>query len=101
MGRAPLRSSHLPSSPATLRLVDQFREKPPLPARHYRQKAAEARRAATPENPGGTRVGTPSGGSRVSRILERPLGRQRTRLLDVGVWGLHVPQVDTPEIARA
>ena len=46
MGRAPLRSSHLPSSPATLRLVDQFREKPPLPARHYRQKAAEARRAA-------------------------------------------------------
>ena len=23
-----------------------------------------------------------------------------TRLLDVGVWGLHVPQVDTPEIAR-
>src|SRR5947207_15123518 len=24
-----------------------------------------------------------------------------TRLLVVGVWGLHVPQVDTPEIARA
>src|SRR5207302_1512785 len=23
-----------------------------------------------------------------------------TRLLDVGVWGLHVPQVDTPEIAQ-
>ena len=29
-----------------LRLVDQFREKPPLPARHYRQKAVEARRSA-------------------------------------------------------
>lgn len=24
-----------------------------------------------------------------------------TRLLDVGVWGLHLPQVDTPAIARA
>src|SRR5919198_3137603 len=24
-----------------------------------------------------------------------------TRLLDVGVWGLHIPQVDTPEIAHA
>jgi 2-keto-3-deoxy-L-rhamnonate aldolase RhmA len=24
-----------------------------------------------------------------------------TRLLDVGVWGLHIPQVDTPEIARS
>ena len=24
-----------------------------------------------------------------------------TRLLDAGVWSLHVPQVDTPEIGRA
>src|ERR671924_882306 len=23
-----------------------------------------------------------------------------TRLLDVGVWGLHIPQVDTPDMAR-
>lgn len=37
-------------------------------------------------------------------ILVRPPSADRewiTRLLDVGVWGLHIPQVDTPEIARA
>jgi 2-keto-3-deoxy-L-rhamnonate aldolase RhmA len=36
-------------------------------------------------------------------ILVRPPSADRewiTRLLDVGVWGLHIPQVDTPEIAR-
>ena len=36
-------------------------------------------------------------------LVVRPPGGSRewiTRLLDVGVWGLHVPQVDTPEIAR-
>lgn len=36
-------------------------------------------------------------------ILVRPPGGNRewiTRLLDAGVWGLHIPQVDTPEIAR-
>ncbi len=45
----------------------------------------------------------------LSRALEFPLvvrppeGNREwiTRLLDVGVWGLHVPQVDTPEIAYA
>lgn len=37
-------------------------------------------------------------------VLVRPPSADRewvTRLLDAGVWGLHVPQVDTPEIARA
>src|SRR5437764_5942634 len=35
-------------------------------------------------------------------IVRPPEGNREwiTRLLDVGVWGLHVPQVDTPEIAR-
>jgi 2-keto-3-deoxy-L-rhamnonate aldolase RhmA len=36
-------------------------------------------------------------------ILVRPPSADRewvTRLLDAGVWGLHIPQVDTPEIAR-
>ena len=36
-------------------------------------------------------------------ILVRPPAGSRewiTRLLDAGVWGLHIPQVDTPEIAR-
>jgi 2-keto-3-deoxy-L-rhamnonate aldolase RhmA len=35
-------------------------------------------------------------------ILVRPPSAERewiTRLLDVGVWGLHIPQVDTPAIA--
>src|SRR5947209_17274551 len=34
-------------------------------------------------------------------IVRPPEGNREwiTRLLDVGVWGLHVPQVDTPEIA--
>lgn len=35
-------------------------------------------------------------------MLVRPPSASRewvTRLLDVGVWGLHIPQVDTPEIA--
>src|ERR671936_2399409 len=44
----------------------------------------------------------------LSRALEFPLvvrppeGNREwiTRLLDVGVWGLHIPQVDTPEIAH-
>src|SRR5215471_10469820 len=44
----------------------------------------------------------------LSRALDFPLvvrppeGNREwiTRLLDVGVWGLHVPQVDTPESAR-
>jgi 2-keto-3-deoxy-L-rhamnonate aldolase RhmA len=44
----------------------------------------------------------------LSRALDFPLvvrppeGSREwiTRLLDVGVWGLHIPQVDTPEIAR-
>src|ERR1051325_7578242 len=43
----------------------------------------------------------------LSRALDFPLvvrppeGNREwiTRLLDIGVWGLHVPQVDTPEIA--
>src|SRR5918999_183888 len=37
-------------------------------------------------------------------LVVRPPAADRewvTRLLDVGVTGLHVPQVDTPEIARA
>src|SRR5690242_11175538 len=35
-------------------------------------------------------------------VVRPPEGRREwiTRLLDVGVWGLHIPQVDTPEIAR-
>ncbi len=35
-------------------------------------------------------------------IVRPPEGNREwiTRLLDVGVWGLHVPQVDSPEIAR-
>src|SRR5438094_5132738 len=35
-------------------------------------------------------------------VVRPPEGSREwiTRLLDVGVWGLHVPQVDTPEIAR-
>lgn len=35
-------------------------------------------------------------------IVRPPAGNREwiTRLLDVGVWGLHVPQVDTPEIAQ-
>jgi 2-keto-3-deoxy-L-rhamnonate aldolase RhmA len=36
-------------------------------------------------------------------ILVRPPEGSRewiTRLLDAGVWGLHIPQVDTPDIAR-
>src|SRR5262252_2285345 len=44
----------------------------------------------------------------LSRALDFPLvvrppeGNREwiTRLLDVGVWGLHIPQVDTPEIAH-
>lgn len=47
--------------------------------------------------------------AQLSRALEFPLvvrppsGDREwvTRLLDVGVWGLHVPQVDTPELARS
>lgn len=36
-------------------------------------------------------------------VVRPPEGNREwiTRLLDVGVWGLHVPQVDTPEIAHA
>jgi len=36
-------------------------------------------------------------------VVRPPEGNREwiTRLLDVGVWGLHVPQVDTPEIAQA
>lgn len=37
-------------------------------------------------------------------ILVRPPSADRewvTRLLDVGVWGLHIPQVDTPQVAAA
>src|SRR5262249_61507698 len=35
-------------------------------------------------------------------VVRPPEGNREwiTRLLDVGVWGLHVPQVDTPESAR-
>src|SRR5919202_3212192 len=35
-------------------------------------------------------------------IVRPPAGNREwiTRLLDVGVWGLHVPQVDTPDLAR-
>ena len=34
-------------------------------------------------------------------IVRPPAGTREwiTRLLDAGVWGLHIPQVDTPEIA--
>src|ERR1700736_1683109 len=36
-------------------------------------------------------------------VVRPPAGNREwiTRLLDNGVWGLHVPQVDTPEIAHA
>lgn len=37
-------------------------------------------------------------------ILVRPPAANRewiTRLLDAGVWGLHIPQVDTPAVAKA
>jgi 2-keto-3-deoxy-L-rhamnonate aldolase RhmA len=37
-------------------------------------------------------------------VIVRPPAANRewiTRLLDAGAWGLHIPQVDTPEIARA
>lgn len=36
-------------------------------------------------------------------IVRPPMGSREwiTRLLDAGAWGLHIPQVDTPEIARA
>lgn len=35
-------------------------------------------------------------------VVRPPEGSREwiTRLLDVGVWGLHIPQVDTPEIAH-
>jgi 2-keto-3-deoxy-L-rhamnonate aldolase RhmA len=35
-------------------------------------------------------------------LVRMPEGNREwlTRLLDIGIWGLHVPQVDTPEIAR-
>src|SRR5919201_5405010 len=35
-------------------------------------------------------------------IVRPPAGNREwiTRLLDVGVWGLHIPQVDTPAIAH-
>jgi len=35
-------------------------------------------------------------------VVRPPEGNREwiTRLLDIGVWGLHVPQVDTPEIAQ-
>src|SRR5438477_1014884 len=35
-------------------------------------------------------------------VVRPPEGSREwiTRLLDAGVWGLHIPQVDTPEIAR-
>src|SRR6266566_6180335 len=35
-------------------------------------------------------------------VVRPPEGSREwiTRLLDIGVWGLHVPQVDTPEIAQ-
>ena len=36
-------------------------------------------------------------------IVRPPAGNREwiTRVLDAGAWGLHIPQVDTPEIARA
>lgn len=35
-------------------------------------------------------------------VVRPPVGNREwiTRLLDAGVWGLHIPQVDTPAIAR-
>jgi 2-keto-3-deoxy-L-rhamnonate aldolase RhmA len=35
-------------------------------------------------------------------VVRPPAGNREwiTRLLDIGVWGLHIPQVDTPDIAR-
>src|SRR3989454_8583071 len=36
-------------------------------------------------------------------VVRPPEGNREwiTRLLDAGLWNLHIPQVDTPEIARA
>jgi 2-keto-3-deoxy-L-rhamnonate aldolase RhmA len=36
-------------------------------------------------------------------LVRPPVGSREwiTRLLDAGIWGLHIPQVDTPAIARA
>lgn len=36
-------------------------------------------------------------------VVRPPAGNREwiTRLLDVGIYGIHVPQVDTPEIARS
>jgi len=34
-------------------------------------------------------------------IVRPPSHAWISRLLDIGVWGLHIPQVDTPEMARA
>ncbi len=36
-------------------------------------------------------------------VVRPPVGNREwiTRLLDAGVWGLHIPQVDTPDIARS
>jgi len=42
----PLRSADFHRGPVMLRLMDQPQDIPTLPARYYRQKAAEARRAA-------------------------------------------------------
>jgi 2-keto-3-deoxy-L-rhamnonate aldolase RhmA len=35
-------------------------------------------------------------------VVRPPAGNREwiTRLLDAGVWGLHIPQVDTPDVAR-
>jgi 2-keto-3-deoxy-L-rhamnonate aldolase RhmA len=35
-------------------------------------------------------------------LVRPPVGNREwiTRLLDAGIWGLHIPQVDTPEIAH-
>src|SRR5919108_2584118 len=54
-------------------------------------------------------IGTVADMAVLARALDLPLvvrppeGSREwiTRLLDVGVWGLHIPQVDTPEIAAA
>lgn len=36
-------------------------------------------------------------------LVRPPVGNREwiTRLLDAGIWGLHIPQVDTPDIARS
>ena len=46
--------------------------------------------------------GRAGAGPGLSVIVRPPVGSREwiTRLLDVGVWGLHIPQVDTPAIAR-